>query len=145
MHRVQRPQGSLPYLYGATGTATLLAVTCLGVVQQLYGAGGIGNKPFPLTSLMASANIPGDFLDRFDALWMVFLLFALLYSVGTVFFYSQHLISKNPGVWHGILAAAAMFLAAFVQWQGKTAADFLSLVCAGVFYAVVRPFWTLFW
>ena len=124
MHRVQRPQGSLPYLYGATGTATLLAVTCLGVVQQLYGARGIGNKPFPLTSLMASANIPGDFLDRFDALWMVFLLFALLYSVGTVLFYSQHLISKNPGVWHGILAAAAMFLAAFVQWQGKTAADF---------------------
>src|SRR5699024_12619825 len=57
---------------------------------------------FPYTtlfrSLMASANIPGDFLDRFDALWMVFLLFALLYSVGTVLFYSQHLISKNPGV-----------------------------------------------
>src|SRR5699024_10790630 len=28
---------------------------------------------------------------------------------------------------------------------GENGGRFLSLVCAGVFYAVVRPFWTLFW
>ena len=71
---------------------------------------------------------------------MVFLLFALLYSVGTVLFYSQHLISKKPGVWHGILAAAAMFLAAFVQWQGKTAADFYPW-CVRAFF---MPLFVLF-
>lgn len=124
MHRVQRPQGSLPYLCGAAGTATLLTVVCLFVTQQLYGARGTQSKTFPLISLMSSANIPGDFLDRFDALWMIFLLFALLYSVGTVLFYSQYLISKNPGIWHGILAASAMFVTAFVQWRGRTAAEF---------------------
>ncbi len=123
MHRVERPQGSLRHLYAATGMASFLILLCLGVLQLLFGVKGVRIKKIPLTALMSSVNFPGDFLDRFDALWMVFLIFALLYSMGTVLFYGQYLISDNPGKLPGILLAAAMFLSAFISWKGMTVQD----------------------
>ncbi|MGI6005883.1 MAG: GerAB/ArcD/ProY family transporter [Ruminococcus sp.] len=123
MHRVERPQGSLPKLLTATGMAAFLVLSCLVVIQLLFGEKGAGAKKIPLTALMSSVNFPGDFLDRFDALWMVFLIFALLYSVGTVLFYGQCLISENPGIIHGWLLAAAVFVAAFFSWKGRTVVD----------------------
>ncbi|MGI6012174.1 MAG: GerAB/ArcD/ProY family transporter [Ruminococcus sp.] len=123
MHRVKRPQGSLRHLYGATGTVSFLLLFCLVVLQLLFGVQGVRKKKIPLTALMSSVNFPGDFLDRFDALWMVFMIFALLYSLGTVLFYGQYLISDDPGRLPGILLAAGMFLTAFLSWNGKTAAD----------------------
>ena len=145
MHRVQRPQGSLPYLYGATGTAN---AACGDLSWR--GAAAVrrrGNRKQTVSADFSDGigKYSWGFFGSFRCAVDGFLLFALLYSVGTVLFYSQHLISKNPGVWHGILAAAAMVSGCICPVAGENGGRFLSLVCAGVFYAVVRPFWTLFW
>lgn len=123
MHRVERSQSSVKYLFAATGTASLLGAGSVLVIQLLFGIQGTGQKMLPLTSLMSAVNFPGGFLDRFDAVWMIFLLFALLYSVGTVFYYGQHLIRGKESPWCRILLAGTVFAAAFLRVKGKTVFD----------------------
>lgn len=136
MHQVERPQSSLKNLWRATGIAAVLAASVILVIQLLFGIDGVGEKQFPVTSLMAAVNVPGGFLDRFDAVWMVFLLFSLLYSGGTVFYYGRHL-------WDGkaaLVLIPSVFAAAFLQWQGKNVYDFYPW-CVRCFYV---PLFALF-
>ena len=77
MSNVERPQGSVKALYTGSGTAALLAVGGLlrdaGGVRRLRHAGeGVSGDGFNVSGIVS-----GNFLDRFDIIWMIFLLFAL--------------------------------------------------------------------
>lgn len=114
MHYVERPQSSLKYLCRATGIASVVGLAGVVAVQILFGAQGVRQKAQPITALLATVNFPGGFFDRFDAIWMVFLLFSLLYSGGTVFYYSQHLLKSKNSIWIRIVLAAMVLGISFL-------------------------------
>ena len=47
---------------------------------------------------MAGTSLPGGFLERFDILWMAFLLMGLLFTLGSLLFYVS-LIGEKTGLW----------------------------------------------
>ncbi len=127
MSNVERPQGSVRALYIGTGTAAVLAVGGLCVMQSVFGVYGMQEKEFPVTALMSAVSFPGNFLDRFDIIWMIFLLFALFYAVGTILFYSHHLINDRNNLAVRLVFAVLVFAAAFVEWNGRSLEDLYPL------------------
>ena len=120
MHCVERPQSSVKYLFASTGAAAVLTGGAMAVIWLLFGIRGTGWKEFPLTALVAAVNFPGGFLDRFDAVWMIFLIFSLLYSCGTILYYSQHLVGEKKSPWIRAAIAVLAFWAAFGKWQNRS-------------------------
>ncbi|MCH1981338.1 GerAB/ArcD/ProY family transporter [Ruminococcus sp. OA3] len=123
MSNVERPQGSVKALYIGSGTAAVLAVGGLCVMQAVFGVYGMQEKEFPVTALMSAVSFPGNFLDRFDIIWMIFLLFALFYAVGTILFYSHHLVNDRDNLTVRLIFAVLVFAAAFVEWNGGSIDD----------------------
>ena len=48
---------------------------------------------------MAGTSLPGGFLERFDILWMAFLLMGLLFTLGSLLFYVSLIGEKERDVW----------------------------------------------
>ena len=52
----------------------------------------------PALTVNAGTSLPGGFLERFDILWMAFLLMGLLFTLGSLLFYVS-LIGEKTGLW----------------------------------------------
>lgn len=70
---------------------TLMVAAAALILLGTYGYGGVKTMELPVLSLMAGTTLPGGFLDRFDIIWMAILLFSLLFSLGSLLFYSVRL------------------------------------------------------
>lgn len=119
MSQIERPQGSVKALYGGTGIAALMAIGGLVVMQSVFGIYGMQQKAFPVTALMSAISFPGNFLDRVDIIWMIFMLFGLFYAIGSILFYGHYLVSDGNPLMLRVVLAVLVFAAAFVQWDGK--------------------------
>ena len=65
------------------------------VLQQIYfGARGAENLKYPMLDLMSGVNLPGNFVRRLDLIFLTVMLFALLFTMGSICFYSGHLWKK---------------------------------------------------
>lgn len=100
--------------------AAFLAV--LGVL----GRGSLLRLPWPVLTLMSSASVPGGFLQRWDAVFLAFLLFSLLLACGTSSHYMKRVLSElRPGKnREGLLLAAILpaLAAVFLTGSFETAA-----------------------
>ena len=112
-------RGDMRYA-GNIGKTVILAVVTLGVLLILaelllpavFGWGRLRYENYPILPLLAGADLPGNVLARFDVLWMGFLLYSLLFSVGSFLHYG-HLIVEKTGLgtgrmWIGLLVLVAM-------------------------------------
>ncbi len=65
------------------------------VLQQIYfGARGAKALNDPMLNLMSGVNLPGNFVRRLDLIFLTVMLFALLFTMGSICFYSGHLWEK---------------------------------------------------
>jgi len=98
----------------STGKTVSLAVFTLGVLliltelllSSVLGWGRLKYENYPILPLLAGADLPGNVLARFDILWMGFLLYSLLFSIGSLLHYG-HLIVEKSGLGTGRLWIAA--------------------------------------
>lgn len=103
-----------------TGKTVSLAVTTLSVLlivtevllPSVFGWGRLKYESNPVLPLLAGADLPGNVLARFDVLWMGFLLYSLLFSIGSLLHYG-HLIVEKVGLgtgrlWIPVLVAAGI-------------------------------------
>lgn len=65
-------------------------VTALGVL----GENGLSDLPWPLLTMMSAANLPGGFLQRWDAVFLAFLMFSLLMASGTASHYEERILRE---------------------------------------------------
>ena len=106
----------------STGKTVALAVLTLGILLILtelllpavFGWGRLRYEKHPILPLLAGADLPGNVLARFDVLWMGFLLYSLLFSIGSFLHYG-HLIVEKTGlgtgrVWISLLVFASMVI-----------------------------------
>lgn len=106
----------------STGKTVALAVLTLGILLILtelllpavFGWRRLRYEKHPILPLLAGADLPGNVLARFDVLWMGFLLYSLLFSIGSFLHYG-HLIVEKTGlgtgrVWISLLVFASMVI-----------------------------------
>lgn len=79
-----------PLLEGM-GKLWLLLTAAVLVVIGTFGAGGIRQMDVPVLQLMAGTRLPGEFLERFDIVWLALLLCSILFALGSLLFYGNHL------------------------------------------------------
>ncbi len=115
LSRVENPKkAAKPVISGIWILAGLLAAGLI-LLQAAFGDARVRSEPYPILPLMAGANLPGDILGRFDVIWMGFLLYGLLFSIGSLLYYGTHILADahlEGGRW---LLAALMLL---IAWQG---------------------------
>ena len=78
---------------GTAGKTLLLGITALcGILAGMLlllpavlGQERLASERYPVLPLMAGADLPGNILARFDVLWAGFLLYSLLFALGSLF------------------------------------------------------------
>lgn len=134
--RVERSASAGKRLIKSIGIVSLLTIACLLVLQAAFGVRGIAFRELPILDLMSGVNVSGEFLQRIDIIWMSILIFCLLFSAGSLLFYTNHLLEKvNRPNWRG-LVAGIVFLVSCLGYQGMTIIDIygpaLVYICAPV-------------
>lgn len=64
------------------------------LLPAVLGMGRLQGEQYPVIPLLAGADLPGNVLSRFDILWMGFLLYSLLYAIGSCMHYGHQIIGK---------------------------------------------------
>lgn len=126
---------------------TLLTLSAALILLGTYGYEGVGGMELPVLRLMSGTSLPGGFLERFDILWMALLLFSLLFTMGSLLFYSAKAAQRTMGqgakadriiLWG---AALLMWGVSGAQYQGIGIADIyrtlLEFVYAPLFVVLV--------
>lgn len=100
--------GLLPFIMrdvekrGSAGRTILAAVLTVGgifagvlfLLPAVFGWRRLLTETYPILPLLAGADLPGNILARFDVLWMGFLLYGLLFTIGSLFYYGQQVAEK---------------------------------------------------
>ena len=91
----------------------------LFLLPAVLGWDRLQQESYPVLPLLAGADLPGNVLARFDVLWMGFLLYSLLFAVGSLFHYGHQILIRShmgKGRWW---LPAAVFAAAVINTDGK--------------------------
>lgn len=104
---------------GSSGKAAALGILTLGgilagmelVLPAVLGWDRLNKEVYPVLPLLAGADLPGNILARFDVLWMGFVVYSLLFALGSLFYYGHQIIrSSHLGTGRIWLAAATWLL-----------------------------------
>ena len=118
LSQTESKAGHRQSVFRTVGRLGLWAGAVLLLLLAVLGPAGREYHRFPMLDLMAGAKIPGGFLRRLDLIFLTAAMFALLFSLGSVFFYSKY-IWNRVGVPAGRLPAAAVsFLLANISFGG---------------------------
>lgn len=139
--------GLMPFLLedvekqGSAGKTAVLGILTLGgiliaaelILPAVLGMGRLQREKYPVLPILAGADLPGNVLARFDILWMGFLLYSMLFAVGSLFHYGC-LIAKKSHLFTGKIwiPAAAYFLSVW-DISGINIRDFFGDYLAYIF------------
>ena len=101
--------GLLPFVLGnvekrgSAGKTAVFGIVTLGgiilgmliLLPAVFGWNRLLAEEYPVIPLLAGADLPGNVLARFDVLWMGFLLYSLLFAVGSLFHYGHQIIRQT--------------------------------------------------
>ena len=76
-----------------TVTGILVGMTLL--LPSVLGWERVKEEAWPILPLMAGADLPGNVLARFDILWLGFLLYGILFAVGSLLHYGHEIIVRT--------------------------------------------------
>ena len=76
-----------------TITGILMGMALL--LPSVLGWERVKEEAWPILPLMAGADLPGNVLARFDILWLGFLLYGILFAVGSLLHYGHEIIART--------------------------------------------------
>ncbi len=79
-----------PLLEGL-GKLWLFLAAAVVILIGTFGMEGVRRMEVPVVQLMAGTRLPGEFLERFDIVWLALLLCSILFALGSLLFYGTHL------------------------------------------------------
>lgn len=139
--------GLLPFLledvekYGSAGRTAAGGILTLGAVivgmelllPSVLGYDRVKAEAYPVLPLLDGADLPGNILARFDVIWMGFLLYSLLFALGSLLHYGHQIIRKshlgNGQLW----IPAIIFLISFPEENGKEILDYFGWYLGCIF------------
>lgn len=123
--RVRDPKHNFRVLRRGIWLLLLLALGAAGILIGVYGWKGVQRLAYPILNLMTGTGLPGGFLGRVDIIWLAVLLFALLFTVGSILFYGAWICRReeNGFPWVRLILAAVIWLLSFIRWHGTAVSD----------------------
>lgn len=109
--KVEKPSSTGKSVYGAIVILSIFLGAVLLLLPVTIGWDRMMAEKNPIIPLLAGTNLPGDILARFDVIWIALLIYGLLFSLGSLFYYGSHIlqgISFPVNRW--ILAAFAYLI-----------------------------------
>ena len=94
MRDVVRPGSVGKTIIGAILTVGGILAGVLVLLPAVFGWNRLLTEESPILPLLAGAALPGNILARFDVLWMGFLLYGLLFALGSLFYYGHQVMEK---------------------------------------------------
>lgn len=130
--------GLLPFVMehvekqSSAGRSAAFAVLTLGgiliavqlILPAVFGWERLKTEEFPILPLMAGADLPGNVLARFDVIWMGFLLYSLLFSIGSLLHYGHQIIRKAHLGTGRLWMAAAVYALSILEIGGMGIEDY---------------------
>lgn len=111
LKQVERPYSTNRTIKAAVWTLVGILSTSLILLQGTFGLRGAVEYRHPMIALMAGVGLPGGFMERMDVFWIIFLVFSLLFALGSVFFYTGEILDRVGG-------KRISFLMAVLVWLG---------------------------
>ncbi|MDO4307682.1 MAG: GerAB/ArcD/ProY family transporter [Eubacteriales bacterium] len=139
--------GLIPFVLGnvqkqgsAWKPAALGILTLSGVIlgmlflfPAVFGWKRLQMEKFPVLPLLAGADLPGNVLARFDVLWMGFLLYSLLFAIGSLFHYGHQIIRLSHLGTGRYWMAVIVYLLSILEFDGIGIEDYYG-VYLGYFF-----------
>lgn len=139
--------GLLPFILdevskqGSAGKPAAFAVLTLGgilvgmllLLPAVFGWERLKVETYPMLPLLDGANLPGNVLARFDVLWMGFLIYSILFAVGSLLHYGHQIIRQTRLGTGRIWMAAVVFLLSFLRFDGSGIKEYYGTYLACVF------------
>ena len=128
----KRGKAGKTLIFGVATLCGILAAALL-LLPAVLGWERLKAEPYPVLPLMAGADLPGNVLARFDVLWMGFLLYSLLFALGSLFHYGRQITMRarlGSGRWW---LPAAVFAASAVRAGGQGIRDYYGFYLAYIF------------
>ena len=139
--------GLLPFLmgdvekYGSAGKTAAGGILTLGgiligmelLLPAVLGYDRIKAEKFPVLPLLDSADLPGNVLARFDVIWMGFLLYSLLFAIGSLLHYGNQIIRKAHLGTGRLWLPAMIFLLSLLEDNGRDIRDYFGW-CLGYIF-----------
>ena len=127
---------------GTAGKTLLLGITALcGILAGMLlllpavlGQERLASERYPVLPLMAGADLPGNILARFDVLWAGFLLYSLLFALGSLFHYGHQITERarlGSGRWW---IPAVVFLLGVTEFGGTGIRDYYGFWLTRIFF-----------
>lgn len=105
----------------------------LVLLPAVLGWQRLKGEAYPVLPLLAGADLPGNVLARFDVLWMAFLLYSLLFAVGSLFHYGNQIMGRaglGTGRWW---MPALVYVISIIEVKGKGIQDIFGSYLGYVF------------
>lgn len=118
--------------HGSAGKSAIAGVLTLGGIlvameflfPAVLGFGRMETEKYPVLPLLAGADLPGNVLARFDVIWMGFLLYSLLFSIGSLLHYGHQIIRKSHLGTGRFWMAAVIYLLSVSEFDGRNVTIF---------------------
>lgn len=110
--------GDAGFVFRAIGEMGLGMCAILLILESVFGERGAENLRYPVLDLMAGVRLPGGFLRRIDLIFLSVILFSLLFTLGSIFFYSSYLCERVNLSASRIPAAVLSFLVGTADFGG---------------------------
>ena len=114
-------------------TVSGVMICVLLLLPAVLGWRRVQSETWPVLSLLAGADLPGNVLARFDVLWMGFLLYSLLFAVGSVFYYGERILTSAHIGTGKFWLPVAVYVVSIFEVDGMTAADLFEKYLARIF------------
>lgn len=139
--------GLLPFLlgdvekYGSAGRTAAGGILTLGAIivgmelllPSVLGYDRVKAEAYPVLPLLDGADLPGNILARFDVIWMGFLLYSLLFALGSLLHYGHQIIRKSHLGSGQLWMPAIIFLISFPEENGKEILDYFGWYLGYIF------------
>ena len=103
------------------------------LLPAVLGYDRVAAESYPVLPLLAGADLPGNVLARFDILWMGFLLYSLLFAIGSLLYYGNQIIGKSHPGRGRFWLPALVFLISLLEEEGKGILDYFGWCLAHIF------------
>ena len=150
----------LPFLlgdvekYGSAGRTVAGGILTLGVLMAgmeillpaVLGYDRVRAENYPVLPLLSGADLPGNVLARFDILWMGFLLYSLLFAIGSLLYYGNQIIRNShlgPAGAGRFWIPALVFLISILEEGGRGIEDYFGWSLGYIFVPgiLICQFW----
>lgn len=143
LSKVEKPSSTGKSVYTAILILSILLGAVLLLLPVTIGWDRMLAEKNPVIPLLAGTNLPGDILARFDVIWISLLIYGLLFSLGSLFYYGSHILQGISFPVNRWILAAFVYLISCNPFEGYQIASYYGLLLGAVL-APLMLFLTLY-